>query len=330
MDIRESIEQAIEQSEASEVESAPQNRDEGGKFASKEDKPVEVASEAKPESNPEVNEVAQAPAVVERRAPSSWKPAAQEAFLKAERGEALAPEEIKMLTAEAERRESDYHKGISEYKSHSERARSYDSAVAPYQPYLQSLGVDAPTAIQNLLQAEYTLRNGDPQAKINQFMKLAQEYGIDLNQTQNIQPQDPQTQYLTNQLNELRQTQQMWQNQLQQQQASQAQAELSQFADGREHFDAVRNEMALLMETGDAKTLQEAYEKAVWMQPDVRQTLLDKQLNEALSKALAQAQAQKAKTASIGVKGSSPSSAGIQPVKGSLRDVIAASFDAYS
>jgi len=326
MDIRESIEQAIEQSEAAEVESIPQTRDESGKFSSKEEKPAEVATEV----SPEVKEVAQAPAVAERRAPSSWKPAAQEAFLKAERGEALAPEEIKMLTAEAERRESDYHKGISEYKSHSERARSYDNVVTPYQPYLQSLGVDAPTAIQKLLQAEYTLRNGDPQSKMNQFMTLAQEYGIDLSQTQNIQPQDPQTQYLTNQLNELRQTQQMWQNQLQQQQASQAQAELSQFADGKEHFDAVRNDMAVLLETGSAKTLQEAYEKAIWMRPDVRQTLLEKQLNEAQSKALAQAQAQKAKTASIGVKGSSPSSTGIQPVKGSLRDVIAASFDAYS
>ena len=288
-------------------------RDEQGRFASK-------ASES-PEPEPQVEQ----PAAPTRNPFSSWKPDAQQALMKAERGEALTPEELKLLRVEAERRESDFHRGVSEFKSHSERAKAYDQAIAPYQQHLQKLGVDAPTAINALMRADVTLRTSDPATKAQYFAQLAREYGIDLAQVQNPQPLDPQTQFLHQQLNELRQQQQLWQNQLQQQEQMRVQQELQQFATAdRKHFDAVRNDMADLLETGKAKDLQEAYDMAVWMRPDVRQTLIEQQLADAQSKALAQAQAQRAKTAAVSVKGSSPIGAGGQPVNGSLRDIIAA------
>jgi gas vesicle protein len=293
-------------------------RDEQGRFAPK------VATEAK-EAHEPVPEPAPAPPA--RNPFSSWKPDAQTALMKAERGEALTPEELKLLRVEAERRESDFHKGVSEFKTHSERAKAYDQAIAPYQQHLQRLGVDAPTAINALMKADVTLRTSDPATKAQYFAQLAREYGIDLAQVQNPAPVDPQTQFLTQQLNELRQQQQMWQNQVQQQEQMRVQNELQQFATAdKKHFDAVRNDMADLLETGKAKNLQEAYDMAVLMRPDVRQTLIEQQLADAQRKALEQAQAQRAKTAAVGVKGSSPIGAGSQPVTGSLRDVIAAQF----
>ncbi len=250
--------------------------------------------------------------------------------LKADRGEPLTTEEIKILTQEAERRESDFHKGVSEFKGHSERAKAYDAAIAPYQQHLQSLGVDAPTAINALMRADMTLRTSDPVTKAQYFAQLAKEYNIDLNQLQEPPQVDPQTQYLMNELQVLRNQQQMWQNQARQQEQAIAQDQLASFATpDRPHFDAVRNEMATLLETGSAKDLQEAYEMAVWMRPDIRQSLLDQQRAEAQKKALEQAQAQKARTAAVSVKGSSPASSGVQPGnKGSLRDILAAQFDA--
>lgn len=324
--IAEALESALEQHETTEaapevapevtpeITKEPRARSEDGKFAKKE-----------PEVTPEA-EVAPEPAP--RKAPSSWKPAAQEAFLKADRGEPLTTEEIKLLTQEAERRESDFHKGVSEFKSHSERAKAYDAAIAPYQQHLQSLGVDAPTAINALMRADMTLRTSDPVTKAQYFAQLAKEYNIDLNQLQEPPQLDPQTQYLMNELQVLRNQQQMWQNQARQQEQAIAQEQLASFATpDRPHFDAVRNEMATLLETGSAKDLQEAYEMAVWMRPDIRQSLLDQQRAEAQKKALEQAQAQKARTAAVSVKGSSPSS-GVQPgSKGSLRDILAAQFD---
>jgi hypothetical protein len=241
----------------------------------------------------------------------------------------LTTEEIKILTQEAERRESDFHKGVSEFKGHSERAKAYDAAIAPYQQHLQSLGVDAPTAINALMRADMTLRTSDPVTKAQYFSQLAKEYNIDLNQVQEPPQVDPQTQYLMNELQVLRNQQQMWQNQARQQEQAIAHEQLSSFATpDRPHFDAVRNEMATLLETGKAKDLQEAYEKAVRSDPDIRQSLLDQQRAEAQKKALEQAQAQKARTAAVSVKGSSPASSGVQPGnKGSLRDILAAQFD---
>jgi len=295
---------------ALEPEQTEQPRDEAGKFA----KEVEPTEQTEP---------------AQRKAPSSWKPAAQEAFLKADRGETLTPEEIKLLTAEAERRESDFHKGVSEFKSHSERAKAYDAAIAPYQTHLQRLGVDAPTAISALMRADTILRTSDPTTKAQYFSQLAREYGIDLNNVQEPPQLDPQTNYLMSELQQLRNQQQMWQNQIQQQEHARANSELTKFATAdKVYFDAVRGDMADLLETGKAKTLEEAYDEAVWRRKDIRQSLLDQERAEAQKKALEQAQTQKARTAAVSVKGSSPVSGGVQPgTKGSLRDIIAAQFD---
>ncbi len=230
-------------------------RDEVGRFAAKEKAPEPVTP---PEETKPI------------KAPSSWKPAAQEAYLKAERGEALTPEEVRILTNEANRRESDFHRGVEEFKTHAQKARAYEAVIAPYQQTLQQLGVDAPTAISALLKADHTLRYSDPATKTQYFQQLAQQYGIDLQAVQNAPQVDPQTQYLMQQLNELRQTQQQWHNSIQQQEQARASQELEQFSQaGNAHFDAVRGDMADLLETGKATSLQDAYEKAVWMNPGV-------------------------------------------------------------
>jgi hypothetical protein len=292
-------------------------RDEAGKFAARQepDVPGELMPKPEPQQEPEI------------KAPSSWKPEAKAAYIKAERGEALTPQEIKVLTAEANRRESDFLVGIGEFKSHAQKARQFEQAIAPYQQTLSQLGLDAPTAINKLLEADHKLRYSDPIAKAQYFQNLAQQYGIDLGQVQNIPQQDPQTQYLMQQLNELRQTQQMWQNSIQEQERSKANHELEQFAGSdKTHFEAVRGDMADLLEAGKAQSLEQAYEMAIWMRPDVRQTLIEQQRIEAQRNYEQQQRTQRAKTASVSVKGSSPSSGGSQPPSGDLRALLESQF----
>lgn len=310
----EPVSDPVTESATTETEQS-RSRDDKGRFASKQSEVAPV--EAVPETPP-------------RKAPSSWKPAAQEAFLKADRGEALTAEEIRLLTQEAERRENDFHKGVSEFKSHAERARSYEQAIEPYKGYLQQLQVEAPQAISHLLKTEYTLRTADPQTKLQMFQKLAHDYGVNLEQLGQLPQVDPNTQYLMNQLQSLQQQQAMWQNRMQEQELSKAMSIVEQMASDTAnfpHFEAVRGDMADLLETGKAKSESEAYEMAVWMRPDIRTTLLDQQRAEAQKKALEQAQKAKAAAAAVSVKGSSPTSTGTQPVKGSLRDIIAAQFE---
>ena len=321
--LREALEQAFNNEEAEQANqletetSTPepeQPRDEQGKFTN-----------AQQEPNPPLEQVPEQPEI---KAPSSWKTEAKQAYIKAERGEALTPQEIKILTAEANRRESDFLKGIEELKGHAHRARAFEQAIAPYAQNIQQLGLDAPQAIQRLLHADHTLRNSDPVTKAQYLQSLAHEYGIDLNLAQQPQNIDPQTQYLMNQLNELRQTQQMWQNSLQQQEQTKANHELAQFATAeKEHFDAVRNDMADLLEAGKAQSLQDAYEMAIWMRPDIRQTLIERQQTEARRQQEEQARNQRARAASVSVRGSSPTSSSSQTVAGSLRDILEAQFD---
>lgn len=288
-------------------------RDEAGRFAAKEKAPEPVTPPAE-----EIKPI---------KAPSSWKPAAQEAYLKAERGEALTPEEVRILTNEANRRESDFHRGVEEFKTHAQKARAYEQVIAPYQQTFQQLGVDAPTAIGALLKADHTLRYGDPATKAQYFQQLAQQYGVNLENISNPLPIDPQIQYYQQQNNQLIQTTEKLHNWVQQQEQTRANQELEQFSQaGNAHFDAVRGDMADLLETGKATSLQDAYEKAVWMNPDIRQSLIEQQRSEAQKKAMAEAQNLRAKTAAVSVKGSSPSAGGVQTNGSDLRSLIASQF----
>ena len=323
-DLRASLEAAFEepteQVEPPDMEReavrAPQTdtkpRDEKGKFV----KPSEVVTDEtqQPEQVESVAPV-EKPAL---RAPSSWKPDAQAVF-----NELPAHVQEEVL-----RRESDYHKGIEGYKTHAQAAQAFEKAVAPYMATIQSLGVDAPTAVSKLLAADHTLRYGDPGTKAQFFAKLAQQYGVDLSQIANPGEVDPRISNLQQQIAQLNANLRAKDEQEAQREQGSAQAELQRFAADPKntHFDAVRDEMALLLESGRASTLQEAYDTAVWMRGDIRKSLIEQQRAESQHEATEAARAQKAKAASASVKGSSPAAAGIPPVKGSLREQLEAAF----
>jgi len=323
-DLHSALNDAFTQAEAQEkpveavveVEHPERARDEAGRFAAK---PVE---EAAPVVEP-VQEVAPP-----RKAPSSWKPDAQAAYLKAEAGEALTPAEVKILTEEANRRESDYHKGIEQYKTHAHEAQAYQRVVEPYMQTIRSLGVDAPTAIAKLFQADHTLRYADPTTKAQFFGQLAREYGIDIGNVMNAPPVDPSVQYLQQQTMQMQQQLQQFQQQQAEREQAGYQTEIEKFkADpANTHFEAVKEDMAFLLQTGKAQDLKSAYDTAVWMRGDIRQSLVEQQRAEAQRAAQEQAQATRAKSAAVSVKGSSPAGAGVQPVKGSLREQLDAAF----
>ena len=322
-DLQSTLAAAFEQAEEKEaaqpeVEVQSRERDEAGRFAAKE--------EAKPEAVEQTQQVEVAPP---RRAPSSWKPDAQAAYLKAEAGEALTPAEIKLLTAEANRRETDYHKGIEQYKTHAQEAQAYQRVVEPYMQTIRSLGVDAPTAVAKLFQADHTLRYSDPATKARFLGQLAQEYGVDLGQVINAPQVDPNVQYLQQQTMQLQQQLQQFRQQQEMTEMSGYQSEIQKFMSDPAHvyFNDVREDMARLLSTGNANDLKDAYEKAVWMRDDIRQSLIEQQRAEAQRAATEKSQTNRAKAASVSVRGGSPAGSGAPPAKGSLRDTIAAAFD---
>ena len=250
-----------------------------------------------------------------QNAPSSWSKSV------ASKWDDL-PAEVK---AEIHKRESDYHKGIEPYRQSAAIAQEMQQAIAPYMQNIQASGVHPLQAINHLLGVEHTLRNGSAQEKAHKIAEIARDYGIDLQQIQPLPPIDPQTQALIRQNQQLQQFQQTT---LQQQNQAVA-SEIEAFRANPEnvHFEAVKDDMAALLQSGRATDLQDAYDKAVWMRPDIRQTLVQQQRTDAQKQAAEKKRRARAKTASGSVRGAANPKATTLNPDASLRDTLNAALD---
>lgn len=320
-DLRSVLENAFEAAETitDEIDSGESSaservRDESGRFAKKtepeppKEEPQEAPSEPVAEEKP-----AEVP---QKRPPSSWKKETQAEWDK------LPPH----VQEDVLRREADFHRGIEQYKAYAQRAQAYEQALAPYQQTLQELGVPAEQAIGALFKADQILRTSAPHEKAAYFAQLAREYGVPLEEIQQPPQVDPAYQQLLNEVRQLRQTEaQREQYRIQQEQA-QLNSQIAQFAEGKEHFNAVREDMAALLQAGRAQDLEQAYDMAIWARPDLRTSLLEQQVKAAEEKARAEAQRLKAKTAAVSVKGSSPVS-GTSATPTDLRALLESQFN---
>lgn len=290
-------------------------RDESGKFAK-----AEEVIEAKTEPPTVPDELIPAPQAEVRRAPSSWKKEAAAVFDKIESGQEVTAAEMKILRDEALKREGDFHKGIEGFKTHADEGRKFQQAMAPFKESFSKYNIDAVAAATELMKTHALLESAPPAVKQQKLLELAAHYGIDLNQQI-----DPNVARYESELHRLRQEQQEMMRLQQSKESEVVNTTIEQFAQqpGHEHLDKVRVHMASLLEGGLANTLQEAYDQAVYANPETRALLLQQQQRKIQD----EANAKRAKAASSSVRGSSPSSGSAQSPKNSLRETIAAQFD---
>ena len=286
-DIRSVIAAEMDKHEAAEAEKAEETvnterRDEKGRF-SKTEKLEQT------QQNETTDVEADKPA---RNPWASWKKEAQSAL------SALPPDTQRFI----QEREEQFHKGIEQYKQDAYQGRTLGKALAPHMEYLNQVGVPPETAISTLIQTERVLRTADPQTKANMFMKLAHDYGVDVNSLTNV-PFDPYKYQLEQQLAaQQAQLQQLTQSRQMAEEAQLGQT-IEQFAQTHEYFDEVRETMADLLDKGLASDLNDAYSKAVRLNEDVfsRTTQNSGQVNQ-IQRANNAAKA--AKAAAVQVKGS--------------------------
>jgi len=205
------------------------------------------------------------------RAPASWRPEAKAAF------ETLPP----VVKQEVLKREEDILRGIGEYKAAATFGQSIDRAIAPYVPLLRQHNIDPTVHIGQLMGIHKTLAVGSPEEKLNVFSKLARDFNVNLGQLPNPEDSpyvDPEVAHLRTQISQLQSIQQQLldqQTERQQQQVQQIRSQLSQemnaFAADPEHafFDEVASDMALLIKSGRATSLKQAYDMALRMSPEV-------------------------------------------------------------
>jgi hypothetical protein len=119
-----------------------------------------------------------------------------------------------------------------------------------------------------------------------------------------------------------------FQGQRQQQSAYQAQQQAQAFMSdpSNEWAEDVRDAMAGLLSSGQQMTLKEAYDRAIWSDPGIRDILLKRQKHEAAKAAAASTQ--QARLAASSVKstpGTGASSAGRAPK--TVREAVEAAFE---
>lgn len=247
---------------------------------------TEDAAPAADEYTPEISEgdLAAAEAAVETppeaaaaavTAPKTWRKEAAELWAQ------LPP----AVQAEVQKREDDMFRGLEAYKADAGFGRSLRGALDPYMPVLQQYGIDPAQQISSLMQAHHTLALGSPQEKQALFAQLAKDYGVDLGLVADPAGAtfvDPTVQALQSELHSVKSFLSAQARQAQDAKVAEITKQIDAFAADPKnaHFNDVANDMVALLKSGAVKTLEEAYDKALWANPATRAKELSRQTAE--------------------------------------------------
>ena len=290
-DRRAMLEQGFEAAEKGEPIEDAIGRDEQGRFASRTAERAEPAQEVEPP--------------VWRRPPTSWKKDFHDVWQKAD----------PKMQEYAWQREEQMRAGVEPLLAKAQFADTMQETIAPYLTTIQGMGLTPEKAVSALMQADYTLRTAPPQQKMQLFAQLAQSYGVNLS-AMGANPQaapqnnvDPMVWQLQNELNNVRGEVTGWKQQQEMQQNQQLLGEINQFSLKADHFEEARPTMIQLLQSGMAETLDEAYDKAIRLNPD-----LFEQINKAQQAEVAAKQAKEynraakaARAAAVSVRSATPS-----------------------
>lgn len=288
--------------EVAQAEPAKFQREDIGKSAATNEKPLEEAVEEP----------------VWKRAPASWKKDYHEVWQTAD----------PRMQEYAWQREEQMRKGVEPLISKAQFADQINEVVNPYLQTIQGMGLDTPKAIKALLEADQMLRTSNGQEKLQLFSRLAQQYGVNLNDVNFPQGVDPTIYALQNELNNVRGEVNGWKQQQEQAQNQQLLGEIEKFSSKAEYFEEARPTMIQLLQSGVAQTLEDAYEKAVRLDPELFDSVqVSKQAELDNAKRVAADRAAKsARANAVSVKSSTPGMATKNNAQ-DRRSLLAEQFD---
>ena len=305
-----------------------------GKFVKESAAPAEAPdTPAQPEGQTEPAAAEPALNVDLNRAPSSWKPAAKAAW-------ANLPPEIR---AEVHRREADFHNTTLKgpLKENADFGQSIKQVIEPYRAMIEAEGGTPDRAVADLLRTAALFRTGSPQAKLQGLLQLDQQFNVGLRQymqQQFAQPAEGQAQPQTfsdPRVDQMMQSLQAIERERQAEQQRQAQAQERATNDAVNSFisakddkgaplypfvDNVIDEMNLLVAehrrrnpgADHGQILKQAYEQAVWANPETRSVLIAQQQAKASQPEANLRKVEQAKRATAGYvpkRGALPASA---------------------
>ena len=289
------------------------DRDEKGRFKSKSEE-TSSTDDTVEEAEPVSEASAETEEDVKPSRPTTWKKEYVEIWDKMEKGEALKKEDFVKFAEYANQREAEYKRGVSAYKAEADNARQLTQAIGPYIPELQSQGIHPVAWINNLGRAHMILSKAPHEQKVQMFHRLAQDYGIQLDQNAIQTPEqayvDPYQQQLMQQLQATQQQVQQLSAVREQEENARLMSEIEKISSNKvafPHFEMVREDMAQLLERGLAQNLETAYAKAVRMNDEAYKLEQDRLLKSAGNQASKAQQVAKAKATAVSPRSVTPS-----------------------
>ena len=290
-----------------------------GKFAPKNAKPEDESQPVEAQAAPGDEQAltdqpeeaqAEAAATPSIDPPHTWSGAMKAKF-------ASLPPEYRDLQEYAAKRDKEQNDAIMRAGERVKTYEPFDQLIQHHKDGFARRGVSPAQAFAVLLDAQARL----DQNPLGGLVQIGLSYGIDLRpilqgqQPQQRQPGQPQgpDPMLAALMQEVQQIKGQWTAEQQayaQAQEADLQRHIDDFKKDKPYFDEARDDMVALLNGGRAKGLDDAYEKATYANPEIRQRILTDQRKAEDKKrdAEAKAKAEAArKSASINVKSSSVS-----------------------
>lgn len=273
-----------------------------------------------------------ASAAEEGKEPSAEEPDAQAADRKPAprtwRAEAAAEWDKLSPTVQAEilKREDDVFKGIESYKAEANFGKAMAAAMKPFSGIMQQHNINPAQQVNSLLTAHYTLALGTPAEKMAILNRMITDYKIDVNAEAPYV--DPEVKALREELQTLKSSVQGVNQQREAEIRNGLMQQIDEFSKDPAHadFDLVANDIARLLQSGQADTLQAAYEQAIWLNPVTRAKQLERETTARAAQAKKEAEerlanVRKATAANVTTR---PKSASAAAPLGSMDDTLEA------
>ncbi len=263
------------------------------------------------------------------RPPQSWKPTAREHW----------PQLPSDVRQEVLRREREISATLQESTEDRRLAAQFRETVRPFETLIRAEGSEPLRAVAALMRTAAALRVGSPLEKARQAAAIIQGYGVSLDMLAQLlegqQPGPEAQQGYDPRIDQLMQRFDRFDQFLagqQQQQVRSYQDEIEAFGKDKEFFEDIRPYMATAVEIaarhGEKLTLDQAWERALAMRPDIREIL---QQREAAKKAeTTRAATQRSIAATSSIRNNPTQKPPVEPENRSLRDDLEASIESLS
>jgi len=275
-----------------------------------------------PEEKPK-KESAPPPPEDDIKAPESWKPAIREHW----KG---IPKEVK---EEISRRETEISRALQRASGHRKLADEYANLIRPYEKYIRLANSTPFQAVDNMLRTAAHLADGTPTQKAQVIRDIIKNYDVDIGILDSvlageelpgsandsvIQAMEKRFAPMLKFFEEAQGNQKSYQES----QSAKIEREIEEFSNDKSHefYSDVRETMADLIEVAERRgltmTLQEAYDKACQLTPDIAKIVSQRSM----------AVTEEKKRAASSIPGNSPNS---EKKGGSAKDLRSALADAW-